>query len=239
MKELECKPSELQIEKLVPKKDLTPTAKLYAEVFAGPPWNEYTKCTGCKEFFGLESKPKLPCNNCGQELTLAYPINETERHIINEISRKDASIFVLKKQEDIIGFVWGFSYESPDDFVKEKYRTSQMQNGIKSLLEENGITDEFFYFSECGVKMDQRGKKFSNILSGFLFEETRKIGLPVILRTNWASPMVTVARRFGMTQIMGPCIEIDKINMKIAKRNETVNNFADSEIEERVLFMLQ
>lgn len=239
MKEFEYKPFEPQVEKFVPKNDLTSTAELYAEVFAGPPWNEYTKCTGCNEFFGLESKPIIPCNICGKELTLAYPADKTKKHILNEISRKDASIFVMRRQENLIGFVWGFSYQSPHDFTKEKYRTLRMQNGIKSLLEKNSITDAFFYFSECGIKTDQRGNGFSNTLSKLLLDEARKTRLPIVLRATWASPMVAVAKRFGMTQIMGPCIEIDKINMKITTRNEVINNFTDSEIEERVLFMLQ
>lgn len=239
MKEFEYKPIGAQIEKFVPEKDLTSAAQLYAEVFAGPPWNEHTRCPNCSNFFGLESKPGLSCGNCGKELTLAYPTNETEQYILDQINRKDALAFVMKKQGDLIGFVWGFLYELPYDFTKEKYRTPRMQNGIKSLLEENKIVDTFFYFSECGVKTDQRGNKFSNILSEILLNDARRIKLPVVLRTNCASPMVAVAKRFGMTQIMGPCVNVDTINMKIIKTNEAVNNFTDSEIEERVLFMLQ
>jgi hypothetical protein len=239
MKEFISKPAGIKLEKFVIEKDLVSTAKLYAEVFAGPPWNEYTKCMGCNDFFGLESKPKFPCNNCGKELTLAYPTDETEQHIVNEISRKNASIFVMKKQDSLIGFVWGFSYQSSDDFVIEKYLKPQMQKEIILLLGRNGIADEFFYFSECGIKTDQRGNKLSNILSEALIKEAQKTGLSIVLRTNYASPMVAVAERFGMTQIMGPRVEIDKTNMKILAGNESVINFTDSEIEERVLFMLQ
>lgn len=239
MKEFEYKPLEPKIEKFNVEKDLAKVAKLYAEVFAGPPWNEYAKCLGCKEFFGLQTKPGECCTNCGKELALAYPIEETKSSVFGETGRTSSIAFVMKENEDIIGFAWGFSYSSADDFVKEKYRSSQMQSGITRLLEANGITETFFYFSECGIRVDQRGKGFSSLLSGLLLKEANKTGLPTIMRTNWESPMVAVAQRFQMKHIMGPMIEIDKARKTIIPKKGAVNNFTDMEIEERVLFVLQ
>jgi len=239
MNEFESRPAEPQIEMFIPERDMIATAKLYAEVFADSPWNEYTRCVGCMEFFGLQSRPGDCCGNCGKELVLAYPIDETRQYIEDESRRPDGSIFIMKKDEEIVGFAWGFSYPSIDDFVKEKYRTQQMQDKIKKMLEKSGVINAFFYFSECGIRMDQRGNGFSNLLSGFLFKEAGKTGLPIVLRTNCESPMVAVAQRFGMTQVMGPIVEIDRINKNILTKNGAVNDFVDSEIEERVLFVLK
>lgn len=239
MKELEYRPIEPQIEKFNADKDLVGVAKLYAEVFASPPWNEYTKCLGCKEFFGLQTKPGGCCANCGKELGLAYPIKETKRSILDETARNKSIALVMKQNEDIIGFAWGFSYLSADDFVKEKYRNPQMQSEISRLLETNGVIERFFYFSECGVRVDQRGKGFSSLLSELLLKEVNKTGLPIVMRTNWESPMVAVAQRFGMKQIMGQMIEIDRNKRTIVPKEGAVNGFKDSEIEKRVLFVLQ
>jgi hypothetical protein len=59
------------------------------------------------------------------------------------------------------------------------------------------------------------------------------------MRTNWESPMVFIANRFGMTQIMGPEVEINKIGKSIIKTDKTINNIIDTEIGERVLFLLK
>lgn len=238
MKEFENNPVEPRIEKFNAEKDLDQIASLYAEVFAGPPWNEYTRCIDCKEFFGLESKQDDPCLNCGSQLTLAYPIAETKGYILDETRRNNASIFVMKKNDELIGFVWGYSY-SIDDFAREKYRNLEMQTKIKDLLIKSGIAEEFFYFSECGVKIDQRGNGFSSVLSELLIKEGQKTKLPIVMRTNWESPMVAVAQRFQMRQIMGPMVEIDKARRTILPKKGAVNNFTDMEIEERVLFVLK
>lgn len=239
MKEFEYKPVEPKIEKFNAEKDLAKVAKLYGEVFADPPWNEYTRCLGCKEFFGLQTKPGGCCANCGKELALAYPIEETKRGVLDETGRISSIAFVMKRNEDIIGFSWGFSYPSTGDFVQGKYRSLEMQSRIKDVLAKNSVTQEFFYFSECGVKIDQRGKGFSNLLSESLLREAEKTKLSIVMRTNWESPMVAVAQRFGMTQIMGPMMEIDKARKTIVPKKGAVNNFIDMEIEERVLFVLK
>jgi len=49
--------------------------------------------------------------------------------------------------------------------------------------------------------------------------------------------MMVVARRFGFTQIMGPKVEIDRVNKTIISLNEATINFIDSEAPERALFV--
>lgn len=204
MKEFPPKISEPKIEKFDAEKDLASVAELYAQVFAAPPWNEYTVCAGCEKFSGLSTNPGEDCSNCGGILNLAYPTEKTKDYITKDAARDDAAIFVMKVNNELVGFVWGYSYNSPDDFVNEKYKTSLMRNGIKDLLTNIGVENKFFYFSEIGIRNDQRGKDFSNILSQLLFQRSSRMKLPVVMRTNWESPMVAVANRFGMSQIMGP-----------------------------------
>ena len=239
MKEFESRISDSKLETFNPETDLTPVANLYAQVFAGPPWNEYTVCSGCEKFSGLSTNPGEDCTSCGKMLTLAYPVEKTKNYIIKDANRDDAVGFIMKINSELAGFVWGYSYDSVDDFVNEKYKTSDMKSGIRELLANNGIVNKFFYFSEIGVREDQRGKGFSNFLSGLLLKEAREKNLPVIMRTNWQSPMIVVANNFGMIQIMGPHVEIDRNSRKITNTGQVVNNFMDSEIGERVLFVIR
>lgn len=228
-----------RIETFNPKADLQQVTMLYAQVFAGPPWNEYTKCTGCFEFFGLQTKPEDLCGNCGNQLVLAYPEKETKEYILKEKNRPNSICILAKDGDEIIGFAWGYTYASPVNFVEQKYRTQEMKDKIVQLFQADGISCDFFYFSECGVKEDKRGRNISNLLAEALFRRSKILNLPVILRTNWQSPMMAVAERFGMRQIMGPCVEIDRLDRSIRTTGNVVNDFSDSEIEERVLFVLQ
>lgn len=229
----------VRIEKFDPDLQLGQLSKLYQEVFAGPPWNEYTQCMSCSEFFGLNTNSRDICGNCGNELVLAYPEDKTKKYILKEIAKPESSSFIAKQGDEIVGFVWGYVYETPFDFVKEKYRTLEMQDKIRDLLTEEDIREKFFYFSECGVSENERGKGISNLLSNKLIQETKKMGLPLVMRTNWKSPMVAVAESFYMKQLIGPKAKVDRFRNVINLGGEIVNNFQDIEIEERVLFVLK
>lgn len=238
MKEFQSSPlSHLEKMTLDNLSDVTKTAKLYAEVFASPPWNEFTKCTSCFEFFGLDTKAGDPCTKCGSNLNTAYPVDEVIKIIEKEVSRTNGKCFVLKENTEIVGFTWGYQYNSPEEFARDKYRTTDMQEKIVDLLKRNGIYNAFFYFSECGVSQSRRGGGLSNILAEILLTSVNQDQLPIVMRTNWQSPMAAVAERFGMKQIMGPKPRIDRINKRILLEGSIVSNFTDSEIEERILFL--
>ena len=59
------------------------------------------------------------------------------------------------------------------------------------------------------------------------------------MRTNWQSPMVAVARKFDMQQVMGPEVYIDNLSKTITQTGNIVNGIRDSEIGDRVLFVIQ
>lgn len=203
---------------------LTNLAKLYAEVFAGPPWNEFTKSVGCDRFFGQDTRIGDPCPTCYDILQEAYPLEETILYIQKELSRPNAVLALLEKESLIIGFAWGFSYDSSTSFIEEKYKTKEMKNNLSSLFTQFRLSDSFFYFSECGVAPAFRRQGLSNGLSEELVRQAEILGQPLLMRTNYQSPMVHVASRFGMEQIMG-------------SRGSSVINFQDMENKDRVLFL--
>lgn len=234
-KERETNQQRISIERLDESR-VEAVAELYANVFAGPPWNEYTRCGNCLTFFGRESEPGQSCSRCGGILKLAYPKDETTVYIRKEASRPNAVCLIIK-ENPLSGFAWGFSYESPEAFVQEKYRTEEMRIKIKSALQTSGISGQFFYFSECGIAGKKRGKGLSNLLTEELIQEAEDRNLPLVMRTNYQSPMMAVAERFTFTQVMGPKVEINRLSKTITATGEIVNDFIDSEIPERALFI--
>ncbi|MEK7605852.1 MAG: hypothetical protein AAB478_05025 [Patescibacteria group bacterium] len=218
--------------------EVTNVAKLYASVFAGEPWNEVTRC-GCGKFFGAETEVGQDCECFKSKLAEAYPLAETIGYIKKELGRTDAKGFTMKEGTEVVGFSWGFPYQSPNQFSFDKYRTPEMRGGMSELLAQNGVDSKFFYFSECGVDSNSRGKGYSNKLSGSLVNVARWAGLPLIMRTNAQSPMIAVADRFNMTQLMGPQAEIDREQREIKVTDTIVNDVLDLENPDRVLFMLR
>lgn len=214
-------------------------ASLYAQVFAGPPWNEYTSCEQENKYFGLETSPESGCPNCGRPLTLAYPEQDTVSHITKEITKPDAIMFTIKDGVETVAFSWAFSYSNPSEFVIDKYRDSQEKSEIQKLLETNGISGNFFYLSESGINEAYRGRGLSNDFFRLRIAVAREKNLPMVQRTNCNSPMVAVANTFGFKQIMGPEVIVDRVARTITRTGQYVNGIRDKEIEERVLFVLQ
>lgn len=222
---------------LIPK-----VAKTYADVFAREPWNEYTECSNTGTFFGLDTQPGQPCSCCGKPLGLAYPSDRTVKDITKELSRPDAVGLIVRDNatDEVVGFSWGFSYESPQAFVEEKYKEdSGMRETVTKLLEQEGITGKFFYLSESGILPEYRGQGLSNDFYRIRLQIAKDLGLPVVLRTNCESAMMATAESFSMRQIMGPISEIDREQKVIRRTNQYVGGVKDTEIEKRVLFVLQ
>ncbi len=204
--------------------DYAELAILYAQVFAGPPWNEFTRSINCDTFFGLETNVGDMCPNCGDLLEEAYPVENTISYIGKELSRPNAFLITRFEDENLVGFAWGFSYENPEKFLKEKYKTEEMRGLLSEVFRQEWLQGPFYYLSECGVKPEYRGRGLSNEVSGELVTMANQLKLPLIMRTNYQSPMVYVAQRFGMDQIMGP-------------RDTEIINVLDLENTSRVLFL--
>jgi hypothetical protein len=180
-------------------------AKLYAEVFAGEPWNESTRCDECQAFFGPDTKvgDNCPTGICCGVLSEAYPLEDTVSYIRREVARPNGRLAVLEGNGIVAGFAWGFEYQM-NDFLTQKNRTESNRQSLREALTAKGIGESFYYFSECGVSPLFRGRGLSNILSGEIVKQAEQFSLPLVMRTNCQSPMVAVARKFGMEQVFGP-----------------------------------
>lgn len=230
-----------RIERLKQDSDLRPVANAYAEVFAGPPWNENTICQdGCSSFFGLETQVGQPCpdNSCKGVLSEAYPLDRTVRDMQMDIARPWSSSKALMRGAEVAGFAIGFPWTAVD-FAKQKYNSDEMQKAVVDLLLSMRLR-EFKYISEIGVKEAFRGQGLSNALVEDLLKERGSLIEPrgVVLRTNYNSPMVAVCKKFGLTQIYGPEVQIfnGSGSKKLVVDQEPVNGLTDLDNPSRVLF---
>jgi hypothetical protein len=209
---------------------------LYAKVFAGPPWNEFCRCSCCNKFYGQEQSIGLPSPCCSESLIEAYPLAETSDYIIKELAEKNALLtYLVNFNNEIFGFAWGYQ-STPQQFAGEKYQTQEMRQTIINLLNSAGLHEELpiYYFSECGVEENNRGKGCANILTQEIIETAKFLGLPLLMRTNCQSPMVAVAQKFGMKQFFGP--EMIYQNSQIITTERIING-TDLENPNRVLFI--
>lgn len=217
--------------------ELTEMAEVYADAFAGPPWNEYTKCPSDNAFYGRETEVGEPCPDDNVPLELAYPQEATEEYIINELDRRQASLFLLESDKEIAGFSWGFAYENPEQFATEKYRTPEMQEKITRLLGEQGIKGAFYYLSESAIRDNPkyRGRGISSQFHIARLEVAAEYELPAIQRTSSKGPMYRTSSKY-MRQIMGPEMTVDTKARTFTSTGCIVNGVEDTEMEGRVLF---
>jgi len=91
-----------------------------------------------------------------------------------------------------------------------------------------------YQFPEVRVSPPLRGNGLGFRLTLDLWEYARKNKLPIVFRTNWASPMMRIAQRLEMKQIMGPRIQV--VDNQITKTNE-ISGFLDRINPDRTLFI--
>ncbi len=218
------------------KSKLKAIALLYAEVFGGEPWNEVWRCSFCGKFFGADLSLKTPSLCCGQPLSAAYPEEETIAYINRELAKPFAKKDLFYVEGQLAGFAWGYEVSSTNSLAKEKWPQSEetQQRVISGLSQYININSSLFYISEVGVSPLFRRNGIGFQLTQNLLKESVSLEKPVVFRTNWASPMMLIAERLAMTQVMGFTIRTDE--GQILKTDEVVG-FIDESYPERTLFI--
>lgn len=210
----------------------TSTAKLYATVFSGPPWNEAVKCNLDGQFRGLDTPLGSSCP-CGGIFVEAYPLEETIEYIQKESKNPDFKFReMINVEGKTVGFAWSYLI-TPTKLTQSKWDNFEDQQQVLSVLEQQGITanQPIRYISECGIDPNFRGNGIANLLTSIVSgPET------TIYRTNCFSPMMAVASRLEFTQIMGPEVIIDRSNKTIIETGRYIN-FSDRQNPQRTLFI--
>src|SRR5260221_12034160 len=135
-------PQGIKIEQLDLTKDVEQVAKLFADAFAGPPWNEYTKCGDCSQFTGKDTHAGDKCPHCESGfLSVAYPLEVTVEMVRGASEKPNATMYVAKQDEAVIGFTWGYSYPTIKDYFDDKsHYSSEVREQVRDVLEKNHVT---------------------------------------------------------------------------------------------------
>ncbi len=216
---------------------LSGLATLYADVFAGPPWNEVTKCASTGDFYGQDTSAGGPCPDCQTPLLEAYPKDETIKYILGELGKSNPIGLLATINTELAGFSWGYQTQVKD-LAKSKWKTSQMQDAVQALLSSYGVDDSVFYGSETGVDPQFQGKGLGKQLVSERLKQVKDSDVKFMLvRTNFNSPMYGICQRleeFG--QILGPKAKKGLFSREYRPSYRYVNGL-DSENSDRVLFL--
>ncbi len=186
--------------------ELSRLAVTYADVFAGEPWKEVSRCQH-EDGFSDQPVGSL-CDIHATVRTPAYPLDETVEHIKTESEKPDAAFYLLEGDEGIAGFSWGYSYASIDEFLAAKYagESAEMistRAKVTQALASVGLHGPFYYLSETGILPQYRGRHYSDQFIQRRLNFAHDRGLDVLQRTSRRSAMYNTAMTAGFTQIMG------------------------------------
>ncbi len=212
-------------------------ADLYANVFAGPPWNEVTKCVKSNTFYGSDTQAGKPCPDCQAPLMEAYPKDETTSYILRELGKTNPIGLLAFVNNELAGFSWGYQ-TNVQGLVESKWKTPKMRQTVEDLLSEYGVKDQLFYGSETGVDPQFQGKGIGKqLVRNRLIQVNNSESKFMIVRTNINSSMYGICQNMGQfTQIMGPVAETGWFNKKYKPSYRYINTI-DSENTDRVLFL--
>lgn len=211
-------------------------AKLYADVFAGPPWNEATKCASTDSYYGLDQPVGSPCPDCQTPLLEAYPRQDTISYILKELGQINPVGLLAFVKEELAGFSWGYE-TTVEALVTSKWKTSEMQQAVKNILGQYGVKDPVFYGSETGVDPKYQGLGIGKTLVRRRLHQVAKTKVDsMVVRTNLNSPMYGICQSIGFQQILGPTATRDEKTGKYSNEFQYVNKI-DSENIDRVLFL--
>lgn len=212
-------------------------AELYANVFAGPPWNEVTKCVTSGSFYGADTQAGAPCPDCSTPLSEAYPKDETIAYILQELGKSNPIGLLAYVNNELAGFSWGYQ-TTPQDLANAKWKTPKMQQTIKDLLATYGVKGTVFYGSETGMDIQFRGKGIGKKLVRTRLDQVNQSTAKfMVVRTNVDSPMYGICKEMGeFLQVLGPVAQTGWFDKKYKPTFRYVNAL-DTENVDRVLFV--
>lgn len=190
----------------LPNTNLLQIARLDNKIFCGPEWGKGDFCDECGAMKFTQRHVPDPeaqvCENCGDlQISVGIRANKIKREL-----RKEASCIAVATNQDqeIVGYGWGFVYDSPETFVNQKYKADHTRQIVKEAIERFGINDKFYYFSGMGIDFNYRGQGLSHLLGKKVDDYAKELNLPGISRTLFDSPIVTMRKRLGFQVIVGP-----------------------------------
>ena len=181
--------------------DLLPKiAKLYAAVFADPPWNEFKVCNR-NHYTSKADGGRTECAKCGEKLRPAYPENEVLQKIFSAMKKNGYLTVFEDARGDLLGAAWGFVCSNEE--LQEFYDSEKMKVLVETTVAPYMQEGRVFYLSEVFVEMVARNKGLGTAMTKTLVDQAVQLKLSSVLRTHSDSPMERIAReKVGMALIL-------------------------------------
>ncbi len=197
----------------VPEKSrLENIARLYAAAFGGPPWNEYTVCPN-SHYFGRQLSELTSCTNCSQPLKIAYPEEETSEYIATEVAKPEGTLITFQDESgEVRAAGWGYACNTEE--LQAKYSSSEMQEKVVNRIEETAekVQTVVFYLSEIMVAESVQKQGIATEITNFFLAKAQLSNLNLVMRTRIDSPMVRIANKMQMSQVIAEGDDTDNPN---------------------------
>lgn len=176
-------------------------AGLYAEAFAGEPWNEYKVCQN-GHYFGRQLSDLTSCVNCSQPLSIAYPKKQNSEYIAGEVTKPEGTLITFEDESGEV-FAAGWGYTCTPEELQAKYSSLEMKEIVVDKIEKTaGKVQKVFYLSEIMVDSAMQKRGIATKITRCLFEKAQSLNLNLVMRTRSDSPMVRIANNMEMSQVI-------------------------------------
>lgn len=190
------------------KSKLVKIARLYKNAFADLPWNEYKVCEK-GHYFGRQLSELTSCTNCSQPLKKAYPKEKTSEYITKEVTKPEGTLITFEDESGEV-FAAGWGYECTVEELKDKYSSPKMKEEVVGKIRK--VAEKVFYLSEIMVDKDFQKKGIATSITDSLFKKAESLNLNVVMRTRCDSPMVLIANKMQMSQVIPLGEDEDNLN---------------------------
>lgn len=155
----------------------------YQVGFAGPPWNEWKKCSSCDTHFGIDMEDTDYCPICSKRLEQFWPINQISSDILGSLKLPFAHCAVAVIGTDVVGLLLGYAISSCE---LSSHLGLYGENYFSTL--DVGLVA---YSDDIVVRPEWRGKGVGRMLHDSWADWIYKSGLKhVIVRTLSDPPTV-------------------------------------------------
>lgn len=180
---------------------LVQITKLYADIFAAPPWNEYKICSN-KHYSGRESEEEDLCSRCQAPLSLAWPSDKIMESINRHFRKQGGILCTFEDQkQSVVGVGWGSPCTVEEQFSRV-YKTDAMYKIGTEALKTAQVAEKFFYLCEVLVIHEARGQGIASKMVKAMADRAKEVDLTLVLHTHTDSPMAKIANKLELHRLL-------------------------------------
>jgi len=163
--------------------------KCYQSGYAGEPWNEHKKCSGCENSFGSSIGEAETCPQCGSHLELFWPLETIASDVLGSLDLPYAYCAVAVAGDEVVGMLLGYALAVPE-------LESHLGLPVHGLVGDALVA----YNDEVVVRPDWQGKGIGRELYAGWMEHIQVSGLRQVAARTQSDPPTVV---YGWYQRQG------------------------------------